>query len=149
MVPPCSLRDSKSLQVCWTFLSILADINKAVVFMFSTRPIFSSPYINSLVTVPSASIIIGITVTFMFLSFFQFSCKVKVFILLYTFFQYYSMVSRYSKVHNSAISLFCLLWLGAVVWPRLDFLVIFVLLVLMLLVLFLVAVISLSSPFSK
>ena len=50
-------------------LSILADLNSAVVSMLSTRPLisnFSSPYINPLVTVQKASITIGIIVTFMF-----------------------------------------------------------------------------------
>ena len=44
------------------------------------------PFIKPLVTEPRASIIIGITITFMFHNFFQFPCKVEVFILLFTFF---------------------------------------------------------------
>ena len=58
----------------------------------------SSPFSNPLVTVPKAPITIGIIVTFMFHSFFQFSSKVEVLILLFTFFQFYSVVSRNSKV---------------------------------------------------
>ena len=42
----------------------------------------------------------------MFHSFFQFPSKVQVLILLFAFFQFYSVVSRDSKVHNSASSLF-------------------------------------------
>ena len=38
-----SLRESKSPQVSRTLLSILADINNAVVWMVSTRPFISSP----------------------------------------------------------------------------------------------------------
>ena len=64
--------------------------------MFSTCPLISkssSPFINPLVTVPRALIIIDITVTFMFHSFFQFSGKVEIFISLFVFFQFYSVVS--------------------------------------------------------
>ena len=42
----------------------------------------SSPFNNSLVTVPKAPITICIILTFMFHSFFQFSSKVEIFILL-------------------------------------------------------------------
>ena len=69
-----NLSDSKSTQISWTFLSILADLTDAVVWMISTRSFiskFSSPFINPLVTVPRGPIIIGINVTFMFHSFFN------------------------------------------------------------------------------
>ena len=62
--------DSKSPKVSRT---LLVDLNNSVVWMVSTRPLIYksfSPYTNPLVTVPSAPIIIGITVTFMFHSFF-------------------------------------------------------------------------------
>ena len=49
-----------------------------------------------------APITIGIIVTFMFLSFFQFSSKIEVLISFFTFFQFYSMVCRDSKVDNFA-----------------------------------------------
>ena len=74
MVFHWSLSDSKSLQVSKTSLSILADLNKVVVWMVSTRPIISkssSSISNLLVTVPKAPITIGIIVTFMFHSFFN------------------------------------------------------------------------------
>ena len=80
--------------------------------MVSTRPLFSkssSPCANPLVTVPRAQIIIGITVTFMFHCLFQFPSKVLVLISLFAFFQFYSEVSRDSKVHRSTCSLFHLL----------------------------------------
>ena len=73
MVFHCSLSDSKSPHVSRTFLSILANLNNAVVWMVSTRPLISkssSSFINPLVTVPRAPITIGINVTFMFHSFF-------------------------------------------------------------------------------
>ena len=103
------LSDSKSPQVSRTLLSILAVFNCAVVWMVSTRPPTSKssrPFNNPLVTVPKAPITIGITVTFMFHSFFQFSSKVQVLISLFTFFQFYSVVSWNSKVDNFADFLF-------------------------------------------
>ena len=70
-----SLSDSKSPQVSKTLLSILAVLNNVVLWIVSTRPPTSkssSPFSNPLVTVPNASITIGIIVTIMFHSFFQF-----------------------------------------------------------------------------
>ena len=67
-----SLRDSRSFKVSRTLLSILADLNSAVVWMVSTRPLISkssSPCTSLLVTVPSVPITIGITVIFTFHSF--------------------------------------------------------------------------------
>ena len=68
-----SLSESNSPQVSRTLLSILSDFNNAVVWMVSNQPISnsSSPCTNPLVTVPSALITIGITITFMFHSFFS------------------------------------------------------------------------------
>ena len=80
------LSESKFPQVSRTFLSILAVFNNAVVWMVSTRPPISKsyrPFNNPLVTVPKAPITIGIIVTFMFHSFFQFSSKVEVLISLF------------------------------------------------------------------
>ena len=119
MVFHWSLRDSKSPQVSRILLSILADLNNAVVWMVSTPPLISkssSPFINPFVTVPRAPIIIDINVTFIFHRFFPFPCKIEVFILLFIFFQFYSVISRDSKVHNLACSFFFVL----VVWPRLS-----------------------------
>ena len=73
-----SLSDSKSPQISWTLLSILAVLNNAVVWMVSTRSAtskFSSSFNDSLVTVPKAPITIAIIVTCMFHSFFQFPSK--------------------------------------------------------------------------
>ena len=64
-----NLSDSKSPQVSRTVPSILADLNNAVIWMVSTRPVifkFSSPCTNPLVIVPRAPITNSITVTFMF-----------------------------------------------------------------------------------
>ena len=81
----------------------MAVLNNVVVWMVSTCRFItksSNPCINHLVTLPKAPIIIGINVTFHVPQFFQFSSKVKVFVLLFIFFQFYSMVSRDSKVYN-------------------------------------------------
>ena len=68
-----SLRDNKSSQV---FSVFWADLNNSVIWIVATRPPISkssSICTNLLVTGPSAPITVGITVTFMFHSFFQFS----------------------------------------------------------------------------
>ena len=70
MVSHWSLSDSKSPQVSWTLLSILADVNNALVSTLHVISKSSGLFINPLVTVPSAPITIGITVTFMFHSLF-------------------------------------------------------------------------------
>ena len=64
----------KGQQVSRTLLSILTDLNNAVVWMISTCSLISkssSHCIKALVTVTRAPIIIGITVTFMFHNFFN------------------------------------------------------------------------------
>ena len=74
MVFDCSLSDSKSPLVPWTLLSILADLNNAVVGMIATSPLISkssSHFTNPFVIVPSTLITIGITVTFLLHSFFS------------------------------------------------------------------------------
>ena len=73
-----SLSDNKSPQVSRTLHSILADLNNVVVWMVSTRPLISkssSPFTNPLVSVSRTPITTGITVTFMFHSFFNFLAK--------------------------------------------------------------------------
>ena len=80
MVFHWSLSDSKSPQVSRTLLSILAVFNNDVVWVVSTQPPTSKsskPFNNSLVTVPTAPITIGIIVTFMFHSFFNFLAKLR------------------------------------------------------------------------
>ena len=92
-----SLCDIKSPEVSRTLLSIL---NNAVVWMVSTQPPTSkssSPFNNPLVTVPKASIRIGIIVTSLFHSFFQFPRKVEVLILHFTFFQFNMRSARTAK----------------------------------------------------
>ena len=74
MVSHWSLSDSKSPQVTRTLLNILADHNNTVFWCVSSRSLISKFYssrTNLLVTVPSAPIKIGITIIFMFHSFFD------------------------------------------------------------------------------
>ena len=102
----------KSPQVSRTLLSILAVLNNPVVWMDSTRPPTSKssrPFNDPLVTVPKTPFTICITVTFMFDSIFSSLAKVEVRILHFTYLQFYSVVSRDSKVHNFAVSLLLLL----------------------------------------
>ena len=119
------MSDSKSSQVSMTRFNILFVLNNFVVWMVSTCPPTSnssSPCNCSLVTVPNASITIGIIVTFKFHSFFLFPKKVNVLILLFTFFQFYSVVSGDSKIYTFASYLFFFLLIikGLVFWPRLG-----------------------------
>ena len=99
-------------QVSRTPLNILGYLNDSVVRTVCTCPFiskYSSLFTKTLVTVRRAPTTIVIIVTFMFNCFFQFPRKVDVFILLFAFFQFYSVASRNSKVHNSPNSLFLLL----------------------------------------
>ena len=69
-----SLSDSKSLQISRTLLIILADHNNAAFWMISTCPPTSksaNTFTNPLGIVPSKPITAGITVTFVFHSFFS------------------------------------------------------------------------------
>ena len=73
MVFHWSLSDNKSPRVSWTHLSILTDLNDAVVWTVSTCPVMSkssSLCTNSLVTIPRVPTTIDIIVTFMFHCFF-------------------------------------------------------------------------------
>ena len=74
MVFHWSLSDCKSSQISRTLLSILADLDNDVVWIASTRPLISKsscPCTKPLMTVPSAPITTGTTVTFMFHSYFR------------------------------------------------------------------------------
>ena len=68
MVSHWCLSDSKSPQVSRILISILADLNIAVVWMVSTRPLISKssgPCTNTLVTIPRTPFTTGIIITFM------------------------------------------------------------------------------------
>ena len=83
-----SLSDTRCPQISRTLSSILTDLNNAVVWMVSTGPIVSksfSPCANTMVTVLDLIITNSITVTFMFHSFSQFSSKVEVLFIYFSF----------------------------------------------------------------
>ena len=68
------LSDNKFSKVSRTSLSILADLNNAIVWTVSTCPVISnssSPCTNPMVTGPRVPIIIVIIITFMFYIFFS------------------------------------------------------------------------------
>ena len=72
--------ESERQQVSRTFLCILASLNNAVVWIASTPPLISNSYnplTKPLGTIPSAPVIIGITVTIMFHSFFNSLARFK------------------------------------------------------------------------
>ena len=74
MVFHWSLNDRKSPQVSRTLLSIQANLNNAVVWMASIRPLIcksSCTFINPSVTVPRAPITNSVNISFMFRSFFN------------------------------------------------------------------------------
>ena len=74
MVIHWSLSDTTPLEVSRNLLNILAALNNALVWMDSTHALnsnSSSTFTNPLVTVPHASIKIGIIVAFMFHCFFS------------------------------------------------------------------------------
>ena len=111
MVFHWSLSNSKSPQVSRTLLRILAVPNNAVVWMVSTHPPTPksfSLFNNPLFTVQKPPITFGIIVTCMFHSFFNSLARSR-YLSFFSHFQFYSMVSRNSKVLNFANSLFLLL----------------------------------------
>ena len=105
MVFQWSLNDSKSPQVSRTLLSILSNVNNAVVWIVSTRPHISCGRNNPLLTVPSTPITIGITVIFMFHSFFcslARSWYLSLFLLSFSYYYYhYYLLIRVSHIRVS------------------------------------------------
>ena len=113
MVFHWSLSDSKSPQVSRTFLSILAVLSNAVIWIVSTRPPTSKssrPFNNPSVTVPNAPITIGTVVTFMFHSFFNSLARSRVLILLFTYLQIYSDLFIKSTILQISLSFVDVLW---------------------------------------
>ena len=105
MVSHWSLSENNPPQVFRTLLSILVDLNNAVVWMVSTRPLTSkssSPCTNPLMTVPSAPITNGITVISMFHSLFSFLVRSTnlFFFLLYITFTLWSAVTAKSTIRQ-------------------------------------------------
>ena len=101
MVFHWSLINNKSPRVS----SILANLNIPFVWFVTSRPLISKPFIffyPSFGDCTMSNIYNWYNRHFHVPQFFQFPSKVQVLILLFAFFQLYSMVSRNSKVHNSA-----------------------------------------------
>ena len=116
MVYHWSLSDSKSPQISWTLLSTLSYHNNAVVSVVSTCPLISessSLFTNPLGIVPSSPTTIGISVTFMFLRFFNFLTR-SWYLSLFLF----SFIFTQSTI--LPVLIFCWLSLGLIVWPRLG-----------------------------
>ena len=122
-----SLSDNKSPHMSITLLSILGDLNNAVVWMVFTSPIIyksSSPFTNHLVTVRRAPITIDFTVTFMFHSFFTSLARSR---YLHFFISFFSILLSGKPGQKSPqlcwrSFFFCcwLLWY-VVVWPWLGY----------------------------
>ena len=89
-----SLSDSKSSQVSRTLLSILADLNNAVICMFSSRPLISKSFYQSFGDCTKCTNYYCYYCQFHILQFFQFPSQVQVFIFLFTFFQFYPLVHQ-------------------------------------------------------
>ena len=89
-------------QVSRTLLSILANLNNAVVWMVSAHP----PHSKSLEIFPSTPIITGTTVIFMYHSFFSSLVRFKYLSLFLFSWIFYSVVHLDGKVHYSAGPLF-------------------------------------------
>ena len=123
MVSNWSLSDYKSPQVSRIFRSTVADLNKAVVWMVTTRPLISkspSPCTNLLVTVPSVPITIGITATFMFHRIFSAQTRSRYFSFISLSFSFTQWSVGTIKSTIRQVLFFCRLLQGLVVWPRLG-----------------------------
>ena len=82
-----SLSYTKSLEVCRTLLSVLADLYNAILCMVFSRPLISkssNPCTKNVVTVRSTPITIGLTVAFMFHSDFSMSLAMSRYISLFS-----------------------------------------------------------------
>ena len=113
MVSYRSFSDNK-FKFSRTFLSILVNLNNAVVWKVSTRPLISkssSPCINPLVAVP-----IVITDTFRFHSFFFNSLERSIYLSFFSL----SFNFTYQSPQFGQFFLFYWLLLGLVVLPRLG-----------------------------
>ena len=123
MVFHWSLSDNTSPQIPRTLLSILTDLNNAVVWTVSSCLVIyksSRPCTNPLVTVIKAPIAIGIIVTFMFHSFFSSLARSRYlpsFCILSTLL---CGQPGQQSPQSRKFSLFCWVLLGLVFGPRLG-----------------------------
>ena len=94
------------LQVSLSLFSILTDVNNAVVWMVSTHLLISKSLYQSFGDCIKRSNYSWYNRHLLVPHFVQFPSKVLVLVLLFAFFQFYSVVNRGSKVHSFASSLF-------------------------------------------
>ena len=116
-----SLKDSKTTQVSRTFLSILADLNSAVVRIVSTLPLISdssSLFSKRLGTVPSTPTTTGIIVT-MFRSFLSSLARSK-YLSIFTFSIVFTLCSNRKAKSTRWQVLFFLLRRSLTFWTRLG-----------------------------
>ena len=102
------LIDSKSLQICWIILSILADHNNAVVWMVFICPLIcesSSPFTKTLGIVRAHQLELVSSSPSWSIGFSSLA-RSRYLFLYFAFFYFYSVVRRDNKVHYSAGSLF-------------------------------------------
>ena len=117
------MTNRRSPQLSRTLLSILADLNNAVFWMVSTRPLISkssSPCTNPLVIVPTTPIKIGFTVIFMFHGVFRFLSRSRFLSLFLLSFGFTLRSVGRAKSTILQVPFFCWLLLGLVVWPSLG-----------------------------
>ena len=117
-----SLSDNKSPRVSRTLLSILANLNRSVIWMVSTRALISSSsryFTNYLVTVPRAQITTGTNVTFMFQSFCNSQTRSRYLFLFLLSFNFTLWSAGPANSTTQQVLFFCWLLWGLVVWPRL------------------------------
>ena len=103
-----NLSNSKSPRVSRTLLSILINLNNAVVLIvFISPPISnsSSPLSKPLEIVSTVPITIAITINLRFHIFFYFSGKVPVHVSLFVFFDFYFVISWDAKIPYTTRSL--------------------------------------------
>ena len=119
IVSPWSLSNSKSLQISRTLLGNLADLNNTF-WVVSTHPLIStssSHSINTLLTISRAKVTIGITVTFIFYSFFNFLTRSR-------YLSFFSLslwsVGTEKLTIQQVLFFYCWHLLGLIVWPRLG-----------------------------
>ena len=119
-----TLSDNKFPQVFRTLLSFLAVLNNTVFWMVSTRPPTSkasSPVDNPLVTEPKAPIPIGIIVTFMLHSFFNYLARSRYLSFFSHYYYYYRVfpptLADGFPLESVIKSLFKLPGLFLIFWP--------------------------------
>ena len=121
MVSHWILSDSKSPQVSRTLLGILTDLNNTVVWMVSFSPLISKsscPVTKTLGLVPSAPIIIGITITSCSIVFLCSQARSKYLFLLSLLFSF--LLCGPPRRWSALFGILCWISLGLVVWLRLG-----------------------------